>query len=129
MTRSFIVAGDEPIDLDGIADQLREQIDKLPPNKPQLASQVLCQQTGVKEVLVVVRGHEEPHTHPKSDLVFSLLEGRGYVQLSSKRVKIAAGGTIVIPKGVCHAYHSLSKKDSVLFATFSPLDSTPGKCS
>jgi quercetin dioxygenase-like cupin family protein len=128
MTHNFTVAGGKPIDLKDIANQLRRQIDKLPPDKPQLASQVLNLQTGVKEVLVVVRGHEVPHTHPKSDLVFSVLEGKGFVQLSTEKVRTSAGSTIAIPKGVCHAYHNISKEDSVLFATFSPLDSTPGDC-
>lgn len=128
MTHSFTVAGGDPVDLDDIANRLRRQIDKLLPGKPQLASQILKQQTGVKEVLVVVRGHEDPHTHPNSDLVFSVLEGKGYVQLSRENVRMSAGSTIAIPRGVCHAYHNVSKEDSVLFATFSPVDSTPGDC-
>ena len=128
MTYSFTVAGENPVDLDDIANQLREQIDGLPPDVPQLKSQILNQQTGVKEVLVVVRGHEDPHTHPNSDLVFSVLEGKGYVQLSQEKVRTPAGSTVVIPKGVCHAYHNLSKKDSVLLATFSPVDSQQGEC-
>ena len=128
MRYSFTVAGVKPVNLDDIANQLRTQIDKLPPDQPQLKSQVLNQQTGVKEVLVVVRVHENPHTHPHSDLVFSVLAGNGHVQLSKGKVRMAAGSTIAIPKGVCHAYHNLSKEDSVLLATFSPLDSTPGDC-
>jgi quercetin dioxygenase-like cupin family protein len=128
MTRSFTVAGGKSVDLNRIANQLRRQIDKLPPDQPQLKNQVLNQQTGVKEVLVVVRGHEDPHTHPQSDLVFSVLEGKGYVHLSRKKVQMSTGSTIAIPKGVCHAYHNAAKKDSVLLATFSPVDSTPGDC-
>jgi quercetin dioxygenase-like cupin family protein len=128
MRYSFTVAGGKPVNLDDIANQLRTQIDKLPPDQPQLKSQVLNQQTGVKEVLVVVRGHENPHTHPNSDLVFSVLEGNGHVQLSKGKVRMSAGSTIAIPKGVCHAYHNTSVRDSVLLATFSPLDSTPGDC-
>lgn len=128
MTHSFSVAGGTPANLDDIANQLREQIDGLPPDKPQLADQPLGQQTGVMEVLVVVRGHEDPHTHPNSDLIISVLEGKGYVQLSQERVRTPAGSTIAIPKGVCHAYHNLSKKDSVLLATFSPIDSQHGDC-
>jgi mannose-6-phosphate isomerase-like protein (cupin superfamily) len=128
MTRTFTVADGTHFDLDHIAVQLRRQIDKLPPDQPQLASQVLTQQTGVKEVLVVVRGRENPHTHPQSDLVFAVLEGNGYVQLSTEKVRMSPGSMIAIPKGVCHAYHNISKEDSLLFATFSPLDSTPGEC-
>lgn len=128
MVHSIIVAGGAPADLDQIANQLRQQIDSLTPDKEQLASQVLGQQIGVKEVLLVVRGHENPHTHPNSDLVFSIIEGRGYVQLATERLKVRAGSTIVIPRGVCHAYHNRSKKDSVLLATFSPIDSARADC-
>jgi len=128
MKRTFTIAGGKQFDLDQIAVQLRRQIDKLPPDQPQLAMQVLNQQTDVKEVLVVVRDHENPHTHPKSDLVFAVLEGKGYVQLAGGIVRMAPGSMILIPKGVCHAYHNVSKEDSLLFATFSPFDSTPGEC-
>jgi quercetin dioxygenase-like cupin family protein len=114
--------------LNDVVIQLRKQIDKLPSDSPQLTTQILGSQTGVKQVLVLVRGHELPHTHPHSDLVISVLEGKGYVQLSQNKVSMAPGGIIVIPKGVCHAYHNISKEDSLLFATFSPVDSTPGEC-
>jgi quercetin dioxygenase-like cupin family protein len=111
--------------LDNIANQLREQITT---KKLQLAEKDLGQQTGVKEGLVVVRGHEDPHTHPESDLIVFVLSGGGYVQLSSGRVEAPVGSIVVIPKGVCHAYHNLSPSDSVLIATFSPTDSTHGVC-
>ncbi len=129
MTHTFAVAGDKPVQLNDVAIQLRKEISKLPPDSPQLASKILSSQTGVKQVLVLVSGHELPHTHPHSDLVISVLNGKGYVQLSHSKVSVAAGDVIVIPKGVCHAYHNISKEDSLLFATFSPVDSTPGECS
>ena len=128
MSYLFAVAGGKTVVLDDIANQLREQIGKLPPNTPQLAKQPLAAQTGVVEVLVVVRGHENPHTHPKSDLIFSILEGGGYVQLLRERLEAPAGMTVVIPKGVCHAYHNTSPSDSVLLATFSPAIPDPGEC-
>ena len=128
MIHSFTVAGDKPVDLNDVAIQLRKQIDKLPPNTPQLATKILSAQAGVKQVLVLVSGHELPHTHPHSDLVISVLNGNGYVQLAHGKVSMAPGSIIVIPKGVCHAYHNISKEDSLLFATFSPVDSTPGEC-
>ena len=128
MSYHFTLPGKKPVDLDVIANQLRKQIDALKADLPQLAKQLLDQQTGVMEVLVVVRGHELPHTHPQSDLLISVLEGGGYVQLSGARAKAPAGTTVVIPKGVCHAYHNLAKNDSVLFATFSPAEPTPGEC-
>lgn len=124
----FTVAGADAVVLDDIANQLREQISKLPPSQPQLAKQQLAKQTGVVEFLVVVRGHESPHTHPKSDLIFTVLEGGGHVQLSPGSIEAPAGSTVVIPKGVCHAYHNTAQSDSVLLATFSPAIPGPGKC-
>ena len=111
--------------LDDIAEQLRCEI---PEDEPRLAKRPLATQTGVTEVLVVVRGHENPHTHPDSDLIFSVLEGGGYVQLPHERVDAPAGTTVVVPKGVCHAYHNTAPSDSVLLATFSPALPDPGEC-
>jgi len=111
--------------LDDIAKQLRHQI---PGDEPRLAKRPLATQAGVTEVLVVVRGHENPHTHPESDLIFSVLEGGGYLQLPHVRVDAPAGTTVVVPKGVCHAYHNTAPSDSVLLATFSPALPDPGEC-
>ena len=125
----FIVVGDNGFDLDPVANQLREEISGLPPGQPQLAKKVLATQAGVMEVLLVVRGQETPHTHPNADLIFTLLEGEGWLQRSSEPnpeidIEVRAGGTVVVPKGVCHAFHNTSDTDSVLLATFSPADPT-----
>lgn len=119
----FTVAGSATIDLNDLADQLRAQIDALPPDVPLLKGMRLDGQTAVEEYLVVVRGHENPHIHPDGDLIISILEGGGYVQLSSNQVEMPPGSVIAVPKGVCHAYHNLSKHDTVLLATFSPKNS------
>lgn len=119
----FTVAGTGPVDLDAIAAQLRQQIDQLPPDEPKLAAQKLACQSGVEEYLVVVRTNEEPHVHPEGDLVIATLEGGGYVQLDGSTADAPAGSVVVVPKNVCHAYFNLSPTDSVLFATFSPINS------
>jgi quercetin dioxygenase-like cupin family protein len=121
----FTVADQEPIDLDQLANGLREDIDKLPPGSPLLKATPLASQTGVQEFLVVVRGNEEPHIHPEGDLIVVVLEGGGYFELPSTSTKTDApeGSTVVIPKSVCHAYFNLSATDSVLLATFSPINS------
>lgn len=122
----FIVVGDETngFDLDLVANQLREKISSqgLP-----LAKQVLATQAGVMEVLLVVREHEDPHTHPNADLIFTVLEGGGWLQRTPDpnpptKFEVSAGTTIVVPKGTCHAFHNTSDTDSVLLATFSPAD-------
>ena len=116
----FTVAGTDPVDLDAVADQLRAQIDAggLP-----LKAQQLSLQTGVQEYLVVVRDHEDPHIHPEGDLVISVLEGGGYLELSTGNADASAGNIVVVPKGVCHAYFNTAPGDSVLLATFSPINS------
>ncbi|HEX8211699.1 MAG TPA: cupin domain-containing protein [Longimicrobium sp.] len=130
----FIVAGQSGESIEAVADQLREEISSLPPDKPQLAKKVLFTDTGVMVVLVVVRGQELPHTHPNADLIFSVLDGEGWVQQSPGRpdpetnIEASAGTTIVIPKGMCHAFHNTSPSDSVLLATFSPAIPDPGVC-
>lgn len=124
----FTVAGSAPVDLDALANQLRAQIDGLPSGKSLLAAAPLdTAQSGVQEYLVVVRGNEDPHIHPDGDLVITVLEGGGYVQLNEGRADASAGNVVVVPKGVCHAYFNLAEGDSVLFATFSPKNSK-GPC-
>ncbi|HEX8285554.1 MAG TPA: cupin domain-containing protein [Pyrinomonadaceae bacterium] len=114
-----------PQNLDDIANELRQQIDQLPPTDPQqLAKQQLGQETDVA-FLVVVRGNETPHIHPESDLTFSVLEGGGYLELQSGNLDAPAGMTIIVPQGTCHAYYNTSPTDSVLIATFSP--PSPGR--
>jgi quercetin dioxygenase-like cupin family protein len=120
----FTVAGGATVDLDDLADQLRAQIDELPPDVPQLKATHLDGQTSVQEYLVVVRGHENAHIHPDGDLIISVLDGGGHVQLSSNKVELSAGSVIVVPKGVCHAYYNLARHDSVILATFSPINTT-----
>jgi oxalate decarboxylase/phosphoglucose isomerase-like protein (cupin superfamily) len=119
----FTVAGTAPVNLNALADQLRLQIDAFPPGKPLLKAAPLSSQSGVQEFLVVVRTEEDPHIHPEGDLIAVVLEGGGYFQLTSGRAEAPLGGTVVIPKGMCHAYHNLAEHDSVLLATFSPINS------
>ena len=116
----FTVAGSAPVDLDALANELRAQIDAS--GKPLLAKPLDTAQSGVQEYLVVVRSNEDPHIHPEGDLVISVLEGGGYVQLDDGQADASAGNIVVVPKGVCHAYFNLAQGDSVLFATFSPIN-------
>jgi oxalate decarboxylase/phosphoglucose isomerase-like protein (cupin superfamily) len=107
------------INLDDIATQLREEILN---GGLQSANQALSlpSQVGVKQVLLVVSGLDEQHVHNDGDLVFSVLEGGGYVELlNGDPIATPAGTTILVPKGVSHAYQNTST-DSVLLATLYP---------
>lgn len=134
MSNTFIVVGENGFDLDVVADTLRNEISALPPDQPQLAKTKLGEQDGVSEFLVVVRGHENPHTHPDADLIFVVLQGGGWLQRSpaapdpGTNIQVPVGGTVVVPKGVCHAFHNTWDSDSVLLATFSPATPASGEC-
>lgn len=108
-------------DLDEIANQLRSQLSPGgPPSAKQRLPLATTETDSIQEVLLVVRGAEEQHTHT-SDLVFYVLEGGGQVQLVDGEVVDApAGTTIVVPAGVSHAYVNNSPSDSVLIATLAP---------
>ncbi len=118
----FVIDSDNSattINLDDIANQLREEISKTgaPAAKQALT---LPAQVGVKQVLLVVTGLDEQHVHDDGDLVFSVLEGGGYVQLlNGNPIPTPAGTTILVPKGVSHAYQNTCT-DSVLLATLYP---------
>ena len=118
----FTVANAAPVNLNQLADDLRQQIDALPSGSPLLKATPLDSQSGVQEFLVVVRGQEDPHTHPDGDLIVVVLEGDGYFDLFPGSAEAPLGGVVVIPKGACHAFHNRAKHDTVLFATFSPIN-------
>ena len=129
MPNLFIIDNNNatPINLDEIANQLREQILN---GGLQSANQALSlpAQVGVKQVLLVVSGLDEQHVHDDGDLVFSVLEGGGYVELlNGDPINAPAGTTILVPKGVSHAYQNTSPTDSVLFATLYPTTTKKGE--
>jgi quercetin dioxygenase-like cupin family protein len=126
MPYQFAIAGSKPVDLNAIVATLRKQARK---NKPQLAKQSVGTQGSVTESVVVVLGAEDPHTHPGNDLIIYVLEGGGYVQLFPGRIEAPEASVVVIPKGVCHAFHNISANGSVVIATFAPATVAPaGKC-
>lgn len=126
MTYQFAIAGSKPVDLNAIVATLRKQALK---NKPQLAKQSVGKQASVTESVVVVLSAEDPHTHPANDLIIYVLEGGGYVQLFPGRIDAPQASVVVIPKGVCHAFHNTAASGSVVIATFSPATVAPAdKC-
>jgi oxalate decarboxylase/phosphoglucose isomerase-like protein (cupin superfamily) len=128
MSKSFILPGCETVCLDGIADQLRAQITALPAGAPKMARWTLATQSSAAELLVVVRDQEQFHAYPNSDLILSVLEGGGHVQLQNEVVQAPVGTTVVFPKGMCHSYHNTAKSDSVLLVTFCPTFSESVPC-
>src|SRR3954471_9139468 len=84
MANLFTIAGGATVDLTALADELRAQISALPPGSPLLKAQELASQSGVQEYLVVVRGNEDPHIHPDGDLLITVLEGHGFLQLTAR---------------------------------------------
>ena len=127
MSKSFILPGCETVNLDGIANQLRDEITALKPGVPKMARWTLATQSSAAELLVVVRDQEPFHAYPESDLILEVLEGGGHLQLQGEVIQGPVGTTFVLPKGMCHSYVNTAKSDSVLLVTFCPTfsDSIP----
>ena len=118
----FTIGGQASIDLDPIIQDLRDAVDA-PDGPPLKVSDQLGSQSGAQEYVVVIRGSEDPHIHPDGDLIAFVMEGGGYFELFPGSADAPLGSVVVIPKGLCHAFHNQSPDDSVLFVSFAPINS------
>ncbi|HEV7401512.1 MAG TPA: cupin domain-containing protein [Chthoniobacteraceae bacterium] len=122
MSNSFILPGTAPVCLDSLVTQLSEEISGLPAGAPKMArwKPSLAVQTGAEVILVVVRDHEAAHSYEECDLILTVLQGGGFVQLPNGPVDVPAGATIMLPRGLGHAYYNTAESDSVLLVSFCP---------
>jgi mannose-6-phosphate isomerase-like protein (cupin superfamily) len=67
-----------------------------------------------------LKGREQPHFHADTALLVVLLEGRGVVHFPDRDVDIAAGDTVLIPRGVEHWAENTGADAMVVFAAVSP---------
>jgi mannose-6-phosphate isomerase-like protein (cupin superfamily) len=70
--------------------------------------------------LVQVRDREVPHLHRRHDGTVILLRGRGYLVLAGRRIDLAPGDIVFIPRDVPHYFVNRGKEPAVAFVTFSP---------
>lgn len=74
----------------------------------------------VSHHVVQVRDREVPHIHKEHDLTVVVLKGEGYLMLGRKRVELARGDVLFIPRGTVHYFVNTFHQPSVALAAFSP---------
>jgi mannose-6-phosphate isomerase-like protein (cupin superfamily) len=65
-------------------------------------------------------GREEPHVHADNALLVVVLEGRGTIHFADREVAMAAGDTVLIPRGVEHWAESTGPEAMVAVAVITP---------
>jgi mannose-6-phosphate isomerase-like protein (cupin superfamily) len=80
----------------------------------------LGQGQGVSHHIVQVRDREAPHFHRAHDGTVVMISGHGYLIMSDKRIELAAGDIVYIPRGAVHYYVNTGFEPAVAFVVFSP---------
>lgn len=70
--------------------------------------------------VVQIRDREVPHIHKEHDLTVVVLRGGGYIMLGRRRIELAAGDLLFIPRGIIHYFVNTFTQPSVALAVFSP---------
>lgn len=74
----------------------------------------------VSHHVVQIRDREVPHIHKDHELTVVMLRGRGYLVLEQKRIDLAVGDVLFIPRGIIHYFINTFTQPSVALAVFSP---------
>jgi len=70
--------------------------------------------------IVQIRDRELPHIHKVHDLTVVMLRGQGYLMLEQRRIELAVGDVLFIPRSVVHYFVNTFTEPSVAMAVFSP---------
>jgi mannose-6-phosphate isomerase-like protein (cupin superfamily) len=70
--------------------------------------------------VVQVRDRESPHLHKAHDGTVTIVSGRGYMIMDSRRIDLSPGDIIHIPRGVAHHYVNTGLEPTIAFVVFSP---------
>lgn len=91
----------------------------VPENKP-LISLPISQNELSSFHLILLKTEEKPHIHAKHDLSVYVLKGNSWIYLNNRKVVLAPGDFIVIPKGTAHYAVNTGKEPAEVIAVFSP---------
>jgi mannose-6-phosphate isomerase-like protein (cupin superfamily) len=80
----------------------------------------LGQGQGVSHHVVQIRDRESPHMHKTHDGTVLMVGGRGYMMMDNRRIELAVGDIVHIPRGAVHYYVNTAAQPSVAFVVFSP---------
>jgi quercetin dioxygenase-like cupin family protein len=70
--------------------------------------------------MVQIRDRESPHLHKAHDATVTMLRGRGYLVMGARRITLAAGDIVHIPRGIPHYYVNTDLQPTVAFVVFAP---------
>lgn len=70
--------------------------------------------------VVQIRDREVPHIHKNHDLTVVILRGQGYLMLEKKRLDLAVGDLLFVPRSVIHYFVNTASEPSVALVVFSP---------
>jgi mannose-6-phosphate isomerase-like protein (cupin superfamily) len=80
----------------------------------------LGQGQGVSHHVVQIRDRESPHMHKTHDGTVLMVGGRGYMMMDNRRIELAVGDIVHIPRGAVHYYVNTAAQPSIAFVVFSP---------
>ena len=63
---------------------------------------------------------ERPNTHPESDQVLIVLEGKLIAEISGKRSEMKKGDAVTVPAGMPHRFTNAGNERAVTFSVYSP---------
>jgi mannose-6-phosphate isomerase-like protein (cupin superfamily) len=75
---------------------------------------------GSSHHLVQIRDRESPHLHKAHDGTVTIIRGRGYLIMETRRINLSAGDIVHIPRGAPHYYVNSDLEPTVAFVVFSP---------
>ncbi len=70
--------------------------------------------------IIRISENEKPHYHDRHDLRATIVRGRMAINFENRRVELAPGDTIFIPKGAYHWVELIGEEAVEAFAVFSP---------
>jgi mannose-6-phosphate isomerase-like protein (cupin superfamily) len=63
---------------------------------------------------------EKPNTHPESDQVLIVLEGKITAEISGKRSEMKKGDALTVPAGTPHKFTNGGSERAITFSVYSP---------
>jgi mannose-6-phosphate isomerase-like protein (cupin superfamily) len=63
---------------------------------------------------------DRPNTHPESDQVLIVLEGKVTAEISGKRSEMKKGDAVTVPAGMPHKFTNPGDERAITFSVYSP---------
>lgn len=80
----------------------------------------LGQGQGASHHVVQIRDREKPHLHQLHDGTVIMVKGSGYLIMEKRRIDLAVGDILYIPRGAVHYFVNTGSEPAVAFVVFAP---------